>query len=201
MSAATLEAVLASPWLLGVLLVMVIVDGPLPFLPSEPILLAAAVRAVAEGDVVMITGLVVAGVLGSLLGDLLLFGLGRTSRKLIPEGNGRIARWVHRHVHARPIVALVCVRVVPAGRLTSVSAAGRVGLPVRRFLPATATSSVLWTAYMIAMGVGLASLTDGDPGWSVVASIGIGALVAWISSLAGHLTRDRGARPVGAVAG
>lgn len=191
MTTATLEAILASPWLLGVLLVMVIVDGPCPFLPSEPLLFAAAARALGDGDMPMLAGLAAAAVVGSLLGDLLLYGLGRTSRRLVPEGRGRLASWVHRHVHARPIVALAAVRIIPGGRLASVTAAGRVALPGRRFLPATATSSVLWTAYMTAVGVGLAGLTGGDPLWSLVASLALGALVAALSSLAGRLHRRR----------
>jgi membrane-associated protein len=192
---ATLEAVLASPWLLGVLLVMVIVDGPFPFLPSEPILFAAAARALGAGDVPMLAGLVAAAILGSLLGDLLLFGLGRTSRRLVPEGRGRAIRWVHRHVHARPIVALAAVRIVPGGRLASVTAAGRVDLPGRRFLPATVVSSVVWTGYMTGVGVGLAGLTDGDPLWSLVASVSLGALVAALTSLAGRVLSMRRALP------
>lgn len=191
MTEATLEAVLASPWLLGVLLVMVIVDGPCPFLPSEPILFAAAARALGAGDTPMLAGLAAAAILGSVLGDLLLFGLGRTSRRLVPEGKGRVARWVHRHVHARPIIALAAVRIVPGGRLASVTAAGRVGLPSRRFLPATAVSSVVWTAYMTGIGVGLAGLTDGDPLWSVVASVTLGAVVAATASLAGRVLSAR----------
>jgi membrane-associated protein len=189
MSEATIEAVLASPWLLGVLLVAVVVDGPFPFLPSEPLLFAAVARAVGVGDLPMFLGLVVATIAGSLLGDLLIYGVARSSRRLLPEGQNRVSRWVHRHMHRRPIVALAAVRVIPGGRLASVAAAGRTDLPFRRFMPATLTSSLLWTTWMIGFGVALGGVTGGDPLISVGASLLLGLLVTVVGSVAERLHR------------
>lgn len=189
MSEATIDAVLASPWMVGVLLVAVVVDGPVPFLPSEPLLFAAASRAVGDGDLPMLAGLVVAAVLGSLLGDLLIYGVSRSSRRLVPEGQNRVSRWVHRHLHHRPVAALAAVRVVPGGRLLSVAAAGRTNLPWRRFLPATLVSSVLWTAWMTGLGVALGGVTGGDPLVSLGASLALALVVGAVAALGERLHR------------
>lgn len=184
-----LDAVLASPWLLAVLMAMVVVDGPFPFLPSEPLLFAAAARALGDGDVVMIVGVVLAAMLGSLLGDFMLYVLGRGSNRIAPAKRSGVGGWVHRHLHRRPIVALAAVRIIPGGRLVSVTAAGRVGLPTRRFLPATVTSSSIWTAYMTGLGLALSEVTGGDPVLSIVASLLLATLVAGAASLARRLRR------------
>lgn len=195
MSEATIEAVLASPWLLGVLLVAVVLDGPCPFVPSEPLLFAAAARATGVGDVPMLLGLVGAALVGSLLGDLLIYGVSRSSRRLVPEGQNRVSRWVHRHVHRRPVVALAAVRVVPGGRLVSVAAAGRTGLDFRRFVPATLTSSALWTVWMLGLGIALGGVTGGDPLISLGASLLLGLSVAGLASVAERLHRARRPAP------
>lgn len=189
MSEATIEAVLASPWLLAVLLVAVVIDGPCPFLPSEPLLFAVAARAVGAGDLAMLLGLVVATVIGSLLGDFLVYGVARSSRRLLPEGQNRVTRWVHCHLHRRPIAALAAVRVIPGGRLASVAAAGRTDLPFRRFLPATLTSSLLWTGWMVGLGAALGGVTGGDPLVSLGASLLLGLVVAVLASAAERLHR------------
>lgn len=184
-----LDAALASPWLLAVLLAMVVVDGPCPFLPSEPLLFAAAARALGDGDVAMIAGVVAAAMVGSLIGDFLLYGLGRGSVRIAPAKRSGVGGWVHRHLHRRPIVALAAVRIVPGGRLVSVTAAGRVGLPTKRFLPATVTSSMVWTAYMTGLGLALSEVTGGDPVLSILASLLLATLVAGAASLARRLRR------------
>ena len=48
------------------------------------------------------------------------------------------------------MIALVGARLLPGGRLVSTAAAGRVGLPLRRFLPGSLASSAVWSVYMLA---------------------------------------------------
>ncbi|MYW75808.1 VTT domain-containing protein, partial [Pseudonocardia sp. SID8383] len=136
---------LQSPWLVPLLAVAVMCDGPLPFLPSEPVLFSATAAALADGDRWRIVALFGAAVVGSLLGDAVLYGAGRSSHSVVRgtrRGDGTGA-WVRRHLHRRPVAALVATRLLPGGRLASVSAAGRVRLPLRAFLPATVASALV----------------------------------------------------------
>lgn len=172
------EHALDSPWLLPLLVVAVIVDGPLPFLPSEPVLFSATGSAAAAGDVLRIVALFGAAVLGSLLGDGLLYGAGRSSNRLLRHRDNPAGAFVRRHLHRRPIAALVATRLLPGGRLAGVTAAGRVRLPLRTFLPATVASSLVWSGWMTGVGLLVGPVTGGDPMLSVLTGFGLAVLVA-----------------------
>ncbi|ANY05677.1 DedA family protein [Pseudonocardia sp. HH130630-07] len=188
--------VLDSPWLLPLLTLAVICDGPMPFLPSEPVLFSATATAVADGDRWRVLALFAAVLVGSLAGDGLLYGAGRSSTALLRPGrrDHGIGAWVRRHLHRRPIVALVATRLLPGGRLASVTAAGRVRLPLRAFLPATVASSLLWSAWMTGMGVLLGPITHGDPLLSMLAGLVLAVAVAGTAAVARRILRP-GARP------
>ncbi|GAA4965932.1 VTT domain-containing protein [Pseudonocardia tropica] len=190
---------LQSPWLVPLLAVAVMCDGPFPFLPSEPVLFSATAAALADGDRWRIAALFGAAVVGSLLGDAVLYGAGRSSHSVVRgarRGDG-IGAWVRRHLHRRPVAALVATRLLPGGRLASVSAAGRVRLPLRAFLPATVVSALVWSTWMTGIGVLVGPITRGDPLMSVLAGVVLAALVASAAAAAKALLRLR--RPVVAV--
>lgn len=197
--AALAERALDSPWLLPLLVVAVIVDGPLPFLPSEPVLFSATGTAAAAGDGLRVAALFGAALLGSLLGDGLLYGSGRSSHRLVRagRGNGAVGAFVRRHLHRRPVVALLATRLLPGGRLAAVSAAGRVRLPLRAFLPATLVSSTVWSAWMTGVGLAVGPVTGGDPVRSVLAglvlAVLVGALAATGRAVLGTVRRARAA--------
>jgi membrane protein DedA with SNARE-associated domain len=183
-------AVLTSVWLMPVLVVLIAADGPFPILPTETLLMSAWVLAVGEQDVLTVIALFLVAVVGSVFGDLAVFGLGRTSTRVLgraahaPSG---LATWVRHHMLSRPGRALIGARFVPAGRLVSTAAAGRVGLPVRRFVPWSTASSTVWAVYMLVVGLVLGPLTGGNPllallAGAVMAIVTAGgfALIRWV---------------------
>jgi membrane-associated protein len=187
-------ALLHSPWLLPVLALLIALDGPLPVLPSETVLVSAAALAFARHDPVAVLGLFSAAVLGSVLGDLAVFWLGRTSRRMIAltAAEHGISGWVNRHLLARPGMALVGARLVPGGRLVSCAASGRFGLVLRRFLPWTAASSVVWSCYMLLFGLALGPVTGGSPVLCLAAGVAAALLTGGAFAL---VQRLRGRRP------
>lgn len=172
---------LRSPWLLPVLTVLIAVDGPLPVLPSETILMGAAALGFAEWNAATVLALFGASVVGSMLGDLLVFLLGRSSHKLIGRAvdSGELAGWVRRHLLARPGLAMVGARMLPGGRLVSCAAAGRFGLSVARFLPCSLASSTIWALYMLSIGLALGPVTGGEP----LLSLAAGVVIALVTGL------------------
>jgi membrane-associated protein len=176
---------LHSGWLLPVLAALVAVDAPFPMLPSEPMLLSAAALAFGAQDAAVVLGLFAAALLGSLAGDLFVFGLGRTSRRVTAESG--LSRWVCRNVVHRTGLTLVGARFLPAGRLVSTLAAGRYGVPVGRFLPWSLVSSLAWSGYILAAGMLLGPLTHGDPLRSLLAGLAMAAVTAGAFSLARRL--------------
>jgi membrane-associated protein len=185
-------AVLHSPWLLLVLAVMIALDGPLPVLPSETILMSAAALAFVRHDPVAVLALFAVSVLGSLVGDVLVFWLGRGSRRMIALTGVEhgISGWVNRHLLARPGLAMVGARLVPGGRLVSCAASGRFGLALRRFLPWMFASSVVWSCYMLLFGLAMGPVTGGSPvlclAAGVVAAVLTGAAFALAQRLRGR---------------
>ena len=175
------DACLHSLWLLPVLAVMIAADGPVPVLPSETILMSAAAAAFGVHDVRGIVGLFAAALVGSIAGDLLAFWLGRSSNRLLPaaaHADSGLGHWVRANLFHRPVVALVGARLLPGGRLVSTAAAGRVGLPLRRFLPGSLVSSAVWSVYMLAVGMLLGPMVGGNPFLSLAAGVAMAVLTA-----------------------
>ncbi len=188
------EVCLHSVWLLPVLAVMIGIDGPVPVLPSETILMSAAASAFGTGDVRGIVGLLAAALVGSVAGDLLTFWLGRSSNRLLPaaaHAEGGLARWVRANLHHRPVVALLGARLLPGGRLVSTAAAGRVGLPLRRFLPGSLASSAVWSFYMLGISMLLGPIVGGNPLLSLAAGVVMAVVTAGAFALARRLRARR----------
>ncbi|MFP5071533.1 DedA family protein [Pseudonocardia nantongensis] len=163
---ALVSSVLQSPWLLPVLILMIAVDGPLPVLPSETVLMSGIATATVGWDVPMLAGLFLAAATGSMLGDHVAYGLGRGSHRMLPrqrDDRYGIARWVRANLFRRPVTSLAASRFMPGGRLVSTAAAGRMRLPARLFLAGSLVSSMLWGAYMIVIGLVLGPVTGGNP--------------------------------------
>lgn len=194
---AACDAALHSPWLLPLLVVLIALDGPFPVLPSETLLMSASALAFGEHRMLVVVGLFAAALIGSVLGDLLVFGLGRSSHRILAraiDAECGLSAWVRRHLLLRPGIALVGARFVPGGRLLSTAAAGRYGLPLRRFLPWTIASSAAWSVYMLVVGMLLGPLTGGNPLLSLLAGVVMALLTGGIFGLV-RLIRRRRSRP------
>ena len=194
------DVCLHSLWLLPVLTVMIAADGPVPVLPSETILMSAAAAAFGTGDVRGIVGLFAAALVGSIGGDLVAFWLGRSSNRFLPaaaHADHGLALWVRANLHRRPVTALVGARLLPGGRLVSTAAAGRVGLPLRRFLPGSLASSAMWSGYMLVIGMALGPIVGGNPFLSLAAGVVMAVLTAGGFALVQRL-RARRRRPAAA---
>ncbi len=191
---AVCDTVMRSSWLLPLLVVMIAIDAPFPILPSETILMSAATTAFGGGDAGMILGLFLAALAGSVLGDAVVFWLGRCSHRLLSrtvDSECDVSAWVRRHMLRRPGIVLVGARFVPGGRLVSTAAAGRFGLPVRRFLPWSIASSAAWSAYMLLIGLALGPVTGGDPLLSLFAGVGMAVATAVGFAVVSKVRRGR----------
>jgi membrane-associated protein len=187
-------AVMHSMWLLPLLTAMIAADAPFPVLPSETLLMSASALAFGEHDVVAVLALFVAALIGSAAGDLVTFGLGRSSHRLLSrsvDARSALSTWVGRHLHLRPGTALIGARFVPGGRLVSTAAAGRYGLPLRRFLPWSVASSAAWSAYMLLVGLVLGPLTGGSPMRCLLAGAAMAALTAGVFGLSRNIKARR----------
>ncbi|MCG8927613.1 DedA family protein [Lentzea sp. CC55] len=198
------EAALHSAWLLPALALLIAIDGPVPMLPSESLLIMAVAGVVTGRDVPGLPVLFLTALVGSVLGDVAVFALGRGSRRVVreteAESEGWVA-WVGRTIRARPILTCVSVRLVPGGRLVSSAACGRLRVPLHVFLVASVASSALWSAYMLLIGTVLTPLTQGEPVPTLLAGLLTGVITAGVFEVGRRLFRTSRQKSAGSPGG
>ncbi len=150
------EALVLSPWLYVILLVVSFLDSFLPAIPSEPFLVVAGVAA-ANGDANVVL-IITATAVGAFGGDLVPYFAGRALaepvlRRLPPGTRRRRALdWVGAQLAERPALILVTSRYIPVGRYFVTLSAGISKLPWRTFGPYTAIAVVTWSIYIVMAG-------------------------------------------------
>jgi membrane protein DedA with SNARE-associated domain len=145
---------------LGIVLLM-LAENVFPPIPSELIMPLAGFTA-ARGELAMV-GVDAAGSVGSLLGALLWYyigrwvGLERLKRwaakhgrwlTISPDDVDHAAVWFNRHCGTAVLVG----RLIPAIRSLISVPAGVAGMTLPRFLVYSATGTALWTALLAAAG-------------------------------------------------
>jgi membrane-associated protein len=197
-----------SPWILAVVLLLVVVDGFFPPMPSESVVVALAAVGAATGLPNPWLVLLVAA-LGSFLGDNIAFQIGRVvdpSRFRLLRGK-RASSLMNRartNLERRPGAVILTARFVPVGRVVVNVLAGASGFSRRRFLALTAVSGVAWAGYSILIGVVAGSWISGNPLLGAALAIALALIIGVLAdrigtSIArlreGRLARRADARP------
>jgi membrane protein DedA with SNARE-associated domain len=153
------QLALASPWLLGVLVAMAVVDALLPIVPSEALIIGAGVAAAAgEQNLLVVIG---AAALGSFIGETIGYLIGRVFgpavRDRFEPGGTKATAYdrFSRLLAARGGTVLLTARFVPAGRTVATITAGAMRYPTGRFLTFTAMGTPLsagWSAMLGYLG-------------------------------------------------
>jgi len=159
----TMPAVLADGWtdpgsigypvvFLGVLLGSIV-----PVVPTGAVVGAGAAIALTSDRLALLPVLVFA-VAGAVLGDLVTFAVCRF-------GGPHALHWVSRGQNAERVAEvrdqfrrhgwqiIVIGRLLPAGRIPVLLAAGALAYPWRRLVPATVVAGILWAVAYAALGV------------------------------------------------
>jgi membrane-associated protein len=173
------DLVTASPVTYVVVAAVIGADAILPLLPSETLVIAAAVLA-AQGDLVLPL-VVVAAIAGALVGDNANYWIGRTlgiraARKVLRGESGkRKLRWGEQQLERHGSALIVIARYIPGGRIATTLAAGTLEMPWRRFLLADAAAAGLWATTIAVLGYAGGS-TFGHSTWKALAlAFGIAA--------------------------
>jgi membrane protein DedA with SNARE-associated domain len=154
---------LAAPWSEGsqigypVLFGLVLLGSVVPVVPTGAVVGAAAAFAVTTSELSL--PLVIAlSTLAALAGDLITFAICRF-------GGPSALRWVARGQHTERIdevreqfrrhgwQIIVAGRLLPAGRIPVLLAAGALAYPWRRLLPASLAGAFLWAVAYTLLGV------------------------------------------------
>lgn len=151
------NAVSASPWTYVLIAAVCAGDAVFPVLPSETIVIAAAVLAAQSHLSIVLV--VIAAAVGALAGDNTAYAVGHSGlrrladRFLSSEKSRRRLEWGRAQLHQRGGWIIVVARFIPGGRTATTYVAGTVGMPWRsRFLPADGLAAALWALYSSALG-------------------------------------------------
>ncbi|KGN37098.1 DedA family protein [Knoellia subterranea] len=144
-----------APWLVPALFVFFAVDGILPPLPSEGVLVGLAAVGASTGTPHWLA-LFVAAAAGAWVGDNLAYLLGRHGRldRLVARSTrgARALEWARRNFERRGALIVVLGRWIPVGRAAVNLTAGATAFSHRRFASWTVLSGSLWAAWSVGLG-------------------------------------------------
>jgi membrane protein DedA with SNARE-associated domain len=175
----------------------VLIGSIVPIVPTGAVVGAAAAIAVSSGSMSLPLVLLLS-VIGALLGDVATFALAHA-------GSSAAQRWVtgrqsperlaaaRAQFERRGGVLIVVGRLVPAGRIPVLLAAGALEYPWRRLLPAATLGCVLWAIAYAALGVLSGGLFD-DPVPATLLAAVLVLVLTVVGSLVSTWLRRRRAR-------
>ncbi|MCW2531514.1 MAG: Conserved rane protein of unknown function [Blastococcus sp.] len=168
---------------------LVLLGSIVPVVPTGAVVGAAAAVATTTDDLSLPLVLLVSAA-AALAGDLITFAICRF-------GGPSAVRWVARGQHTERIEEvrdqfrrhgwqiIVVGRLLPAGRIPVLVAAGALAYPWRRLLPAATVASVLWAVAYALLGVVSGGIFDSPLLATLVATLLIlvvGAVLNLVSS-------------------
>ncbi|MGM0384590.1 MAG: DedA family protein [Actinomycetota bacterium] len=203
------ETVLAwadTPWFLVAVFALATLDGFFPPLPSESVVIAAAVL-VATGSGPSLWWLVLAAAAGAFTGDVIAYHIGMLlPLEKIPILNSprgrRSLAWAASALERRAAVYIMSARFVPIGRVAVNMTAGAVRFPRARFILTAGVASVIWASYATVLGLAAGTYIESHllvaVAGGVVLGVGLGfvldaaltALNRWF-----HARSERGRAP------
>jgi membrane protein DedA with SNARE-associated domain len=169
----------------------VLIGSIVPILPTGAVVGAGAALAVSGRDL-NLPLVVVVSMLGALIGDLITFAAGR-------GGRGPLSRFFEKRQSAEKLssarekfvqkgwLLVVVGRMVPAGRIPVLLAAGALDYPWRRLVPAAAGACLLWAVAYALLGVVSGGLFDNP----LVATLIATTLILLVTVVVGLVARRR----------
>jgi membrane protein DedA with SNARE-associated domain len=164
----------------------VLLGSVIPIVPTGAVVGAGAAIAVSSGELSLPLVVLVAAV-GALLGDLITFGAARA-------GHGAAVRLLSRGQHPERLetarrqfaahgwLIVLVGRLLPAGRVPVLLAAGALAYPWRRLVPAVTGACLIWAVAYAALGALTGGLFD-DPLIAPLIAAAVVLAVGGITSL------------------
>jgi membrane protein DedA with SNARE-associated domain len=147
---------MASHWLILVLFVAATVDAVFPVVPSEGLVVTAGMAAAAGHQNLLLV--IVAAMVGSVIGESLCYFLGRGSGPALhrwmrrQEKRQRIFEKVSNALHSRGGLILMTVRYIPGARMVATLTAGATAYSFRKFILFTIAGVTVAYTYVALLG-------------------------------------------------
>ncbi|WP_433257848.1 DedA family protein [Streptosporangium sp. CA-135522] len=184
---------MGSPWLYLVLFLCAVLDGFLPLLPSEGMLLLAGAFAATGRPNVALVALVAAS--GAFVGDHICYLIGRrlgppVLRRLRP-GTKRhtAARWLSELLGRRGGVIVIIGRFLPGLRSITTLTAGVAAYPRRAFALFDAIGALMWGVSGAFLGYFAGTAFQDSPVKGLLVALVLVAVVITIGEIARYAQR------------
>lgn len=126
-------------------------------IPAETVIVTAVVLALQAN--LLVVGVAAAAVIGAVIGDNILYFLGRRFGPRLADRlfRGDTSRerldWAQRQMHRHRTLVIIAGRFVPVGRTATMFAAGLLNVPWRQFIWPEVIAVLLWAAYYVCVPV------------------------------------------------
>lgn len=191
-----LEAAVTSPWVYVVLFAAALLDAFIPVVPSEAMVITAAVFA-AQGGQPNVIAVIAVMAFGAIVGDHISYWIGgrsgaRIQRRLAPGSRLRAAfDWAESALSVRGGSLLVLARYVPGGRTATTVTMGAIGYPRRRFALFDAIAAGVWALYAAMLGYVGGAAFEQDTVKGLALGLGLATAVTALVGAARHVRRGR----------
>jgi membrane protein DedA with SNARE-associated domain len=177
----------------------VLLGSVVPVVPTGAVVGAAAAVAVTTGSLSLPLVVLVAA-LGAFVGDVVTFSVCRF-------GGPAAVRWVARGQHAERIAEvrdqfrrhgwqiIVTGRLLPAGRIPVLIAAGALAYPWRRLLPASFAAGLVWAVAYALLGVVSGGIFDSPLVATLIATLLILLVGVVLNLVSAHRRRNAAPEP------
>jgi membrane-associated protein len=149
------DAISGSAWSYGIIFGVAALDVIFPLVPSEATVIAAGVLA-AQGDL-HLAFVILAGAAGAILGDNVMYWLGRifgerVAHRLFSGSRRKHYERGHRLIEERGGYIILVGRFIPLGRTAVTFSAGSLGWEWSRFIRWDVLAGVVWASYAAGLG-------------------------------------------------
>jgi membrane-associated protein len=179
---------LAGPWGLSLMVLLVFADAFLVVVPGEIAVTALGAVSAVSGTPPL-WSVIVCAAIAAFAGDACCFWVGRTvgsaERRWMRHRRIRAAlEWARVRLQAGTATVVFTARFIPFARLAVNVAAGATGVRALRFLPVVAIAAVAWGSYQAVVGAVVARLIPGEPIIGVLVSIAVALALGAIADVA-----------------
>jgi len=187
-----LHMLMGTPMFYPLVTVLIVADALAPIVPSESVLNLAGAFAGSQG-VPDATAVIVAAVIGGIIGDNICFALGGKLigrvEALDPESKaGQAIRWVRRNMNRGAGATIVVARFIPWARWVATIVLGSVRFNWFAFVIYDTIGVIVWAILSVVIGYAGGALFSDFPLLGMVVGVLLGSLVGFgIQKLQGKL--------------
>jgi membrane protein DedA with SNARE-associated domain len=163
--------------------------------PAETVIIAATLLALHGPLLVM--GIAAAAIVGALIGDNILFLIGRHGggwlcRRLVRgQKSQERLQWAQRAMRRHRDMIIIGGRFLPGGRTVVMLAAGLLEVPWGRFAPADLVAVLLWAGYYVGVTVALGNVFSQMQWLTLVIALAIGLLIGGVAEATRRISLRR----------